>query len=509
MAEIVVNNFNGGINNIVEPHLLETNFSVDLRNARIQNGAIKSLNGIKVVSDNLDEGLMFQDGQRSVVKYGGTYFWSDNVTGELDSSLGYLGVTTPTTKPSALGGEVGFRFNKGTAYRYFYTFKTADSIRSAPFSVTDTEQFSATKDLNNILVSGFDPVMDDHVVAVEVWRTVDAGADFFKAGEAPRDGYGSEDGIVFNDRTLDVALVLNEKYDITNVTGKPATGRFMTERNSIFYIADGDQIFFSEPANPHNYNILNFITFDDTITGAISTENFTLVFTRNRAYQLTGDSIVDIVKQEIPDSQGVKNWQTVSRVKNMPLWISNDGLCAYQPYDNRSGRKIQVLSENIFEIPKNPLYAVVANDVYYLFFEEETVAFDFVLGFRVYRIDWKFDWAWYDKDDDLIIGKKKETFYEAGGGDELDFTYTSPDFIGDDMQRLKQLSRIYADSDNDLEITFFVEGVEVWSFILEHEGINSRRSFIDPVVQGRRIQVKIKSKGILRGITFDYILRRL
>ncbi len=505
MPEIVTAQFNGGINNIVESHLLQPNFSKDLRNCKIQNGAISSNNAPLVFNSLPDPSLVYQDGNRSLVKFGSVFYWSDNVTGELNSSLGYMGVPTPNNKASVSAGVTGGRFVTGDTYKYFYTYRTTEGFRSAPFSISDVSLFTAQEDLGTIIVTGAGLSMPDVVSDIEFWRTAANGSVYYLAGSVDR--WSSQSDIVFEDDITDVELLISEQYDLTSPAGRPEFGRYLTERNSVFYVAVGERIYVSEQSNPHAFDQLNFITFDDTITGTISTETYTLVFTRNRAYQITGNSAIDFAKQEIPDSQGVANWQTISRVKNMPMWISNDGLCAYQPYDNRSGRKITVLSQNIFNVPKGSLASVVANDIYYLFFEEETIAFDFVDGFKVYRLDWKFDWGWYDKDDDILVGKKGEIYYNAQGGNEYEWTYLSPEFIAEDMQKLKQFGRVAVDSDSELKLVFYADRQEVWSHTIKGSG--HRREFISPLVEGRRIQIEIKGTGTLRGISYEYVTRRL
>jgi hypothetical protein len=505
MPEIVTNQFSGGINNVIESHLLPPNFAKNLENCRIQNGAIKSNYKPIVKSDDLDETLIYQDGKRSLVKFGGVFYWSDNETGELNSSLGYLGIPTPVKLATVSDGAAGGRFASGDNYKYFYTYRTAEGFRSAPASITEFSEYTVNKDLGTLILSDIDETIDPIVSHVEFWRTLPSGSVFYKSGEVER--WTTLGSIVYEDKTDNLTLQLNEQYDLSSPAGKPDEGRYLTERNSVFYIAVNDRLYFSEQSNPHAYDQLNFITFDDTIRGSISTEDYTLVLTRNRAYRVLGDSIVDIRKEEIPDAQGILNWQTLSRVKNTPVWVSNDGLCGYQPYDNRSGRKITVFTHNLFNLPKNPLFAEVANDVYYLMYGSEVIAFDFVDNLKVYKLDWKFDWAWYDKDADILIGSKDSVFFDAQGGEELEWEYLTPEFVADDMQRLKQFGRISVDSDNDLQMVFYSDGDKVWDTVIEGSG--HRREFVNPVVEGRRIQVRVRSKGDLRGISYEYITRRL
>lgn len=506
---ISIDAFNGGINNVIEPHLLQNNFAKDIRNGEIHNGAIKSARGSSVI-DPTESELIFQNGNRSIIKWNGFYYFTDNITGEMSSTEGYMGVPKPQTLMRAREGKKGGRFPASSAYKYLYTYFTDLGYRSAPYSVTDyTEIVIGAEDRGVIHLTGFDETnLPDYATGFEVWRTIDGGSEFFKVGEAGVFSLNGDD-IEYQDKIPDGRLILNEKLDLTATDDIPDTGKYLCERNSVFYIAEGDKVYFSKQSNPHSFPALNNIIFDDTITGMIATEDFTMVFTRNRAYVLTGDSLADIRKDEIPDSQGVSNWKTVSRVKNMPVWVSNDGLCAYQPFDNRSGRKITVLTENLFDLELNPFSAAVANDVYYLFYANETIAFDFLTNLKIYRLDWKFDWAWYDKDNDMLVGKKGETYYNAAGGDEMEFEYTSPEFVANDMHRLKMFGRMHVDSDCDLEMTFYAEGTEVWRHTLELADLNQRTEFISSLVEGRRIQVKVSGVGTLRGLRFDYQIRRL
>ena len=77
------------------------------------------------------------------------------------------------------------------------------------------------------------------------------------------------------------------------------------------------------------------------------------------------------------------------------------------------------------------------------------------------------------------------------------------------MHKLKQFGRMVVDSDADLTFDFYADGILTWSHTLKHNGVDHRREFISPLVEGRRIQVRIKSFGTLRGVSYEFILRRL
>ena len=103
--------------------MLELTYAQDLRNCLIHNGAIVSSKGIESV-DPTESELIYQTGDRSIVKFGNEYYWTDNESGDMNSTLGYLGVPAGRNKASAADGVAGGRFEQGKTYKYFYTYKT-------------------------------------------------------------------------------------------------------------------------------------------------------------------------------------------------------------------------------------------------------------------------------------------------------------------------------------------------------------------------------------------------
>ena len=509
MEQIRIENFSGGINDVIEPHLLDSRFSKNLTNAFVTNGAIKSAKKLEV-TDPVVSYLTHQTGERSIVHWADEYFWSDNNSGDMSSTQGYLGVESVGNNVIASDGAAGGRFPEGQVFKYFYTYSTNEGYRGAPYSLTDVTSYTGPSgDGGTVVMTGFDTEIPNYVTYIEIWRTTGDGEEYYKVGQVNRFSGDEFGNITFTDDVADENLILNEKYDLTAPDHKPEIGKYLCEKNGVFFLAVGSKVYFSKQSNPHSYPPLQYVNFDDDISGMLAFEDYVFVMTINRSYILTGDSIVDIAKQELPDAQGIKNWKTAHRVKNMPVWISNDGLCAYVQYDQRSGRKVQVLTENLFTIPDSPKSAVVANDIYYLFYESETIAFDFREQLKITRLDWSLDWAWYDKNNDMLIGKLGVVYYKDDAGDELEFEYLSPEFVAGDMQKLKLIGRVHADANCELKFTYYTEGTEVWSYTLPYAGIDQRTEYISPLVMGRRIQVKIQGTGTLRGLSFDYEMRRM
>tara|TARA_R110001632_G_scaffold5144_2_gene20968 strand:- start:5077 stop:6600 length:1524 start_codon:yes stop_codon:yes gene_type:complete len=506
MKELAVINFSGGINDVIEPHLIPIEMSTDLLNADVSNGAVISLRGLTQTDVDPNSELIYQNGDRQITEWGNRFYWSDNETGKLNSSLGYYGVPSTDLKPNISPGEAGGRFITDKVYSYAYSYLTSDGFEGS-LNPNLINTYKPSTDLGELVISNFGNP-PEYVTGVVVYRTLADGAVFYRVGSKSLFDKELDDTFIFEDDVSDGSLLLRPQVDLTNLTEAITDGKYLVEKNSVFYVAVGPFVRFSNVNDPMAYPAVNSITFDDDITGMLAFDEYVFVATKNRTYIILGDTFEDIVKRELPESQGVKNWRTIGRIRNSPVWLSNDGLCAYQQYDNRSGRKISIISEDLKIIPKGSKSAVVADDSYYLLFDDYALCFDFTRGLKVYRVEWVGDWGWYDKDADLLILKQGEAYFSANTGDELEFTYLSPEFTFGDMQNLKQIGRIHVDSNCDLKLEYYADGVLTSSYKSIKGDHDQRRFYVPPGWTGRRLQVKISGVGELRGIKTEYIIRK-
>lgn len=134
MAELHVNQFDGGILNKICATLLQPNAAVDVIDAQITGGCIEPFNG-PLFTGVIPEDLAYQNeqGSRSIVKFGGVTFWTENESGDISSSLGYVGVTPPSGLPIATPRRQGNRFIG--RYQYLITFISRDGVESAPYAI--------------------------------------------------------------------------------------------------------------------------------------------------------------------------------------------------------------------------------------------------------------------------------------------------------------------------------------------------------------------------------------
>jgi len=111
MPRDVINNFNGGANNFLAPHLLNAKVGQVVHNANVESGSLVPIKGRSGISAQDHPNVKYQNesGSRSIVRFGNNYFWSDNDTGELDSSLGYFGIDPPREQVTVTLGDIGDR----------------------------------------------------------------------------------------------------------------------------------------------------------------------------------------------------------------------------------------------------------------------------------------------------------------------------------------------------------------------------------------------------------------
>jgi hypothetical protein len=130
MGRFGTNNFSGGMNNWASPWTLDVTQCVDLLNGKINSKSVVSTKG-HVTTTDLPDMAQYLTADRSVLKFSGRWFWSDNVTSVIDSTVGYVGILPPAEIPQVTPSTLGFRFT-GT-YRYAVTFETADGFETCAF----------------------------------------------------------------------------------------------------------------------------------------------------------------------------------------------------------------------------------------------------------------------------------------------------------------------------------------------------------------------------------------
>ena len=130
MSEFQLITFKGGLANRIRPHLLEPEFATELVDADVVDGSLRAFGDIATTPSSHDYfNRQTNTGSRSLVKWSGKYYWSDNDTGVIGSDLGYVGIDPPDGSASLRSLERGNRF--AGVYQYLFTYETENGFESS------------------------------------------------------------------------------------------------------------------------------------------------------------------------------------------------------------------------------------------------------------------------------------------------------------------------------------------------------------------------------------------
>ena len=458
------NSFTGGMNDWIHPMLLESNIAAKLVNADISTGKLVPVKRpLKLAGTTPDYYGNYGSHNRSAIKYNGRYYWSDNRAAEAPYYGGYpenfLGVPYPTYGENK-NVQVDFIYadsTEGTVhlsgeYKYCVTFVTENGWEGAPGSLSSYEVGATIEEKNPKVTVSWS---DSRVSYAKVYRTMDHGADFFCVGEIHTSGNS------FTDTVPDETAVLLNPLTSEDNYPPPDAGKYLTENNGVFFLAQGPLLYFSAVGNPHAWPATQFITFDDEITGITPEFMGILVFTRNKAFRVIGaDNPQTVQKIYIPGNHGCINWRSIAMLNNAPVWLSNDGICIWD------GNTISVPSYRVIktdELAEKVKWAVAANDCYYLFLRRYAIVYDIRNGGIFYKLGMTYEYAWFDVGSGVFYLQDAGGIYKYGGSEEaLSMQYSSP-YIGGNESGVKIYHEIYLVCQDEVKLSAAVDGVPLWN----------------------------------------------
>ena len=357
-----VNSFAGGMNNNASARLLSENTAQLIQNREVATGSLKSVKDWEFTGQtNPEEMGHYGAENRSFVRWYNRYYWSINdalTSPYYGGNTVVPGITPPSTPPTI--NPSGGSGLTGT-YKYCWTYMNADNFESAPGA--NEEWYSSATLVAQAGSYTLPAVWPTGVDKIIIYRTTDEGNTFYYINEHDSTDIGS----TFNDTELDLDIVFRESMNTLYHLPPPDGGKYLTERDGIFFLAVGDRLYFSEPANPHAWKVLSWIGFNDTITAIGQEFSGIIVFTANKAYRVTGTDADTIMKTEIPGNQGCPNHRTFAMLSNTPVWESNDGICMWD------GSAVKLVNYGRYNIGFTSIHAVSGNDAYYLFHENGCV----------------------------------------------------------------------------------------------------------------------------------------
>lgn len=464
MKSFVCNSFTGGMNDWIHPMLLESNIAAKLVNADISTGKLVPVKRpLKLAGTTPDYYGNYGSHNRSAIKYNGRHYWSNNRAATAPYYGGdpenFLGVPYPSY---GTGGnvQVDFTYSDSTEgavhlsgeYKYCVTFVTANGWEGAPGSLSSYEVGATIEEKNPIVTVSWS---DSRISYAKVYRTMDHGSDFFEVGQI------STSGNSFTDTVPDETAVLMNPLTSEDNYPPPDAGKYLTENNGVFFLAQGPLLYFSAVGNPHAWPTTQFIAFDDEITGITPEFMGILVFTRNKTFRVIGaDNPQTVQKIYIPGNHGCINWRSIAMLNNAPVWLSNDGICIWD------GNTISVPSYRVIktdELAEKVKWAATANDCYYLFLRRYTIVYDIRNGGVFYKLGMTYEYAWFDVGSGVFYLQDAGGIYKYAGSEE-NFTiqYSSP-YIGGSESGVKIYHEVYVVCTDPVSLSLSIDGAPIWN----------------------------------------------
>ena len=374
---MIIADFSGGLNTRVAPHLLPPSQAQIYKNIENESGCLVPL------KDKTDTGIPIDQyftwyyagnsffGKTTETYYAeyGNILYHTNVSAipsKYDGVNTYqLGITAPTTKLTLTDSAVGVL--SGT-YTYAYTYyNSVTGVESAP----NTISLEAVVIDRTITVSGFIASTDPQVTNIRLYRIGGSLTQYTLVNEK------ANTTLSYVDNLADITIAGNHVLD-TISSGIPPVGlKYLTSIYSMLFGSVGDKLYFSDIGSPDSWPAINFIDFDDTITGIGALTSGIIVFTKFKSYIVTGNSPENFSMYLFSGSQGCIGHRTIQAVDNSLLWVSSDGLCA------STGGAIAVISMPLVgKLIFSTFYtSAVLDNVYYLSYlyatEIKLLAFDF------------------------------------------------------------------------------------------------------------------------------------
>lgn len=492
MATYFTAQFSGGMNEVIDPALLNEKTASLLINANIESGKLVSVKMPKSLPVNIPEDLdHYGKINRSVVKLYERTYWSINDTlsapfygGDKEN---YLGIPFPDYNKEVMFApqdEGGLSGN----YKYCVTYVNKNGWESATGAVFDYER-SVT--LENQWVKITVNWEDERIYYAKIYRTQKEGADFFCVGEVNKPGDS------FIDKTSDYTLAGLEALSTIDNYPPPDNGKFLCESGNVFFLAVGSTLYFSQQGNPHAWPKLNFIGFDDIITGIVAEFQGILVFTNNNTWRVTGaDDPATLIKTQLPGNQGCVLYNSIAQISNAPVWLSNDGICLWD------GESINVISRQIINTVRLQVNcAASANDCYYLFLKDGAILYDHRNGDIFSKLDFSCNYAWYDGKTDVLYLQNSSGISAWGQGEYGTYRYKTG-YIGMPESEYSVYKEVIVTLSGTANVTFDVEGKTVFSVDLKRSGKHRLKLPYNTI--GRYAQIKVVGTGELKetGVIF-------
>lgn len=500
-----VNIFDGGKNIREDSSLLQPNEAVIFTNINNGKRILQSIAGPAKVSPeqevrgyfyNFKDDWLSSSAYRTYLEYNDIlYFTEENqIPKKFNGNVTVpLGIAKPpeaciaTQADPTATEEISA---SSETLQYTYTYYSEDfGIEGPPADLSNELSLEASKvvDLTNFILP-----TDNQVTHIYIYRLGAGTTEFTKhseillsdLSEPVRDDLPSID--------LQGDLLESDDY-----YPPPIDLKFITEAYGILFGASGNKLYFSRTGLPDAWPPLYYIEFSRAITGIVPIDEGLLVQSKYRTDILVGDDPGNFAKLPLSTKHGCLHNSTNQEVNSLPVWISSDGIVAYE-----SGR-INVVSRNkLCHQELDVINTITHDEIYYILLTDYSMlVMDTRFGIIFKNIKFTSKVTNVHMHEDILYASIGEKLYILDTGDDLELEYLSPVFTENDHAVIKLYNNIYIRADGTFIFKAYIDGEEVINKKIEGNKIHDVKV---PEKKQRGSNIQVYFKGLGKIYEYEY-----
>lgn len=265
-------------------------------------------------------------------------------------------------------------------YRWCYTYYNAnDGTESPPSPYTAATSIGMLNGSSYIysyaLLTNIIPSTDKQVTHINVYRIGDGVTQFRLITQIENK----------ESTLLDNFHPSQQGHSLTTIGySAPPKVNNLTIQNGLLIGSFENRVHFSDSYVPTVWNPLNYILFDDTVTGIGSCQVGTLVFTEEKTYLVSYLGQPNVMRNLLYENLGCISGNSVASVNGYCIWQGKEGIYSYG-----GGGLVNVTLTSLGKLSSQIKSSCTTQDCYYGLLEDKILCINFSLNMAAYYIEAK------------------------------------------------------------------------------------------------------------------------
>ena len=228
----------------------------------------------------------------------------------------------------------------------------------------------------------------DDASVYQMWTEIDSGRTSAEKYNFFRYNLAGTDYIIWADGANNATYYDGTTLTDVTASGAPSDPKYVVFfKDHMFYAgmsATDQEVVFSAPFDPNDFSAANgagSFVVDSPVTGMISFREALYIFSEERIYKLTGDSVSSFRVDPITRNIGCRNGHTIKEFAGDIIFLGPDGLrtvAGTEKIDDVElgtvSRQVQDLFENLSDVSEYVSYVIPEKTQYRLFKVEDSTS---------------------------------------------------------------------------------------------------------------------------------------